>query len=92
MKTLTVIWGFILQISKHRSILRKAQEELDRVCPDRLPTFEDRKQLPYIEAIGMEIARWHPSVPQGAPHRLEKDDSFEGKFLPRGSIIIPNIW
>ncbi|KAE9390080.1 cytochrome P450 [Gymnopus androsaceus JB14] len=79
-------------MTKHRSIQRKAQEELDRVCPDRLPTFDDRKNLHYIEAIGMEVGRWHPGVPQGIAHRLEKDDSFEGKFLPKGSLIIPNIW
>ncbi|KAE9394946.1 cytochrome P450 [Gymnopus androsaceus JB14] len=90
--TLSFIYGFLLQMTKHRSIQRKAQDELDRVCPDRLPTFDDRKSLHYIEAIGMEVGRWHPGVPQGIAHRLEKDDSFEGKFLPKGSLIIPNIW
>ncbi|KAJ3974717.1 cytochrome P450 [Lentinula raphanica] len=90
--TLSSIYGFLLQMTKHRDIQRKAQEELDRVCPDRLPTFEDRKDLPYIEAISMEVGRWHPGVPQGIAHRLEKDDNFEGQFLPKGSFVIPNIW
>ncbi|KAE9398746.1 cytochrome P450 [Gymnopus androsaceus JB14] len=90
--TLTLVHGFLLQMTKNRDVQRKAQEELDRVCPDRLPIFDDRKKLPYIEAIGMEVGRWHPGAPQGIPHRLEKDDSFEGKFLPKGSIIVPNIW
>jgi cytochrome P450 len=90
--TLSSIYVFFLQMTKHRSIQRRAQEELDHICPDRLPTFDDRKNLPYIEAIAMEVGRWHPGVPQGVVHRLEKDDIFEDMFLPKGSFIIPNIW
>ncbi|KAF5378259.1 hypothetical protein D9757_009142 [Collybiopsis confluens] len=90
--TLSSIYGFFLQMTKNPHIQLKAQTELDRVCLDRLPTFDDRKNLPYIEAIAMEVGRWHPGVPQGIAHRLEKDDEFEGIFLPKGSMIIPNIW
>ena len=35
----------------------KAQAELDRVLGDRLPTFQDRNDLPYINAICKEIQR-----------------------------------
>ncbi|KAF5372802.1 hypothetical protein D9757_011098 [Collybiopsis confluens] len=90
--TLSSIYGFLLQMTKHPQIKLKAQAELDCVCIDRLPAFDDRKNLPYIEAIAMEVGRWHPGVPQGIAHRLEKDDKFEGMFLPKGSLIIPNIW
>lgn len=47
-------------------IQRKAQEELDRVVgSDRLPTFSDRKNLPYVDALVREAIRWHPVVPLG---------------------------
>lgn len=41
---------------------KKAQEELDRVLGDaeRLPTFADRKSLPYISAVTKESIRWRP--------------------------------
>jgi hypothetical protein len=26
------------------------------------------------------------------PHRVEEDDFQEGFFIPRGSLIIPNVW
>ena len=39
-------------------VQRKAQEELDRVIgEDRLPGFEDRKNLPYVNALCKEIHR-----------------------------------
>lgn len=48
----------------HPDVQAKAQEELDRLCPDRLPSFEDRDCLPYIEAIVREALRWHPVLPE----------------------------
>ena len=72
---------------------RKAQEEIDRVVgTDRLPTFEDRENLPYVDALVKEALRWHPVVPMGVPHVTTEDDIYEGYFIPKGSILLPNIW
>lgn len=86
----------------------KAQEELDRVCAGRLPTFDDVDALPYVEAIVREALRWNPVFPEGEtpvllhrmtlrslvaiPHSLVEDDVYEGYYLPKGSIIVPNNW
>ena len=41
----------------HPDVQAKGQEELDRIIGrNRLPTFEDRSTLPYIEAIYREVA------------------------------------
>lgn len=57
---------FFLGMIKHTDVQRKAQEELDRVVgTDRLPTFEDRESLPYIEAIIREAYRMLPVLPLG---------------------------
>lgn len=43
-----------------------AQEELDAVTKrERLPTFEDRPRLPYVDAISKEMIRWRPVAPLG---------------------------
>lgn len=43
---------------KYPEVQRRAQEELDRVVGvDRLPTFEDRKHLPYVNALMLECLR-----------------------------------
>ncbi|KAH9916829.1 cytochrome P450, partial [Amylocystis lapponica] len=56
------------------------------------PTLDDRDRLPYVRALWVEVLRWNPVVPLGAPHRLMEDDIYEGYFLPKGSIVIANIW
>ncbi len=45
-------------------VQRKAQAEIDAVVgPDRMPTFADRPNLPYVDAMVKEILRWHAVVP-----------------------------
>lgn len=74
-------------------VQRKAQFELDTVIGlDRLPTHADRERLAYVNALVLEVLRWHPVVPLGVPHRLLQDDVYEGHRLPRGTIVIANIW
>lgn len=49
------------------SVQEKAQAEIDRVVgPDRLPTFDDQLDMPYLRAVVLETLRWSPSVPTGA--------------------------
>ena len=48
-------------------IQARAQAELDSVVgTDRLPTFDDRDSLPYINAICKEVLRWNVIVPLSA--------------------------
>ena len=47
-------------------VQRRAQAELDAVVGrDRLPTFDDRPRLPYMEALCKELMRWNMVTPIG---------------------------
>jgi cytochrome P450 len=71
----------------------RAQAEIDAVVGRaRLPTFADYSSLPYIRAMVQEILRWSPVTPLGVPHRLTEDDWYEGRFIPKGTICIANVW
>ncbi|KAJ5378228.1 uncharacterized protein N7496_005637 [Penicillium cataractarum] len=91
--TVSSIETFFLAMTLFPEVQRKAQEEIDRVLgPGRLPTVTDRSRLPYIDAIVKEVLRWHPVAPMGIPHMSVEDDRWEGFYIPKGSLIMPNIW
>jgi hypothetical protein len=48
----------------HPEVAEKARQELDAVVGnDRLPSFEDKLSLPYLDALIKEIFRWHSITP-----------------------------
>jgi cytochrome P450 len=80
-------------MSLYPDVQAKAHAELDRIIgSSRLPTFSDRENLPYIDAIVKETVRWHTVAPVGVPHKSDEDDVFHGYFIPKGSILIANSW
>ena len=50
----------------HPEKQKKCQEELDTIVGrSRMPTFEDRDNLPYLRATVRELLRWRPVAPIG---------------------------
>ena len=71
---------------------KRAQAELDAVIgTDRHPTLADRSKLPYLEAMWKELLRWHPPVPLALPHIVGEEDDYKGYFIPKGTMIHPNL-
>ncbi|KAG2069904.1 cytochrome P450 [Suillus decipiens] len=84
---------FVLAMVLYPDVQKRAQAEIDSVIGrDRLPTFEDRESLPYVDAIMRETFRWEPVVPLGVPHATTSDDIYDGYFIPKGAIITYNTW
>ncbi|RHZ47488.1 cytochrome P450 [Aspergillus thermomutatus] len=91
--TVSSLACFYLAMAIYPEVQRKAQQEIDRVVgPNKLPTFADRERLPYINAVVKEVLRWHPVAPMGLPHTTTQDDVYEGYFIPKGSMVLANIW
>ncbi|KAJ3576560.1 hypothetical protein NP233_g352 [Leucocoprinus birnbaumii] len=84
---------FIMAMLHNPSVMKKAQEELDRVVgKDRLPEFDDMAQLPYTHAIMKETLRWRPILPLGVAHSNICDDVYDGMFIPKGSRVQANVF
>lgn len=71
------------------------REHLDRVCghnAERLPSLDDRDQLPYMTAVVKEAFRWRPFAEIGVPHVLTQDDEYEGYKFPKGTVFTWNAY
>ena len=91
--SVTTMEAFFLAMSMFPDVQRKAQEEIDRVVGTaRLPTFSDRENLTYINAIVEEAQRWHPIAPMGLPHATDQEDSINGFRIPKGALLLASIW
>ncbi|KAH8823697.1 cytochrome P450 [Flagelloscypha sp. PMI_526] len=70
----------------------------DVLGPDRLPTFEDKDKLPYFRAFWKELLRWTCIAPLALPHCATEDhiwkcpDSRREYLIPKGSIVMGNVW
>lgn len=58
--------SFFVAILLDPEIQMKAQVEIDAATGrERLPTFDDRPRLPYVDAVCRELLRWRPPIPLG---------------------------
>ncbi|KAJ7613351.1 cytochrome P450 [Mycena polygramma] len=91
--TISTVAHFLLAIMDHPEVLNKLHQEIDAtVGRDRLPDFGDRANLPYMEAVLSETWRWGVPAPINLPHCVREDDVFRGMRIPKGSVILANIW
>ncbi|XP_051745609.1 uncharacterized protein LOC127510152 [Ctenopharyngodon idella] len=84
----TLRWGLML-MAKYPHIQDRVQEEIDRVIGGRQPVVEDRKKLPYTDAVIHETQRLANIVPLSLPHITSCDIHFNGYFIKKGTTVIP---
>ena len=66
-QTVSSLSSLFLALVLYPEVQKRAQAELDLVVSrDRMPTYDDKPRLPYIEAISKELLRWHMVTPMGA--------------------------
>ena len=89
----TILKAFFLAMSLYPEAQKKAQAELDSVVgKNRLPDLSDRDKLVYVNAILKELLRWMPPAPLGLSHSTLEDDEMCGYFVPKGTMLLANIW
>uniref|UniRef100_A0A8C7Y8R3 Steroid 21-hydroxylase n=2 Tax=Oryzias sinensis TaxID=183150 RepID=A0A8C7Y8R3_9TELE len=77
----------------HRpEIQNKVYEELCTVPEGRYPKYSDRQRLPVLCALVNEVLRLRPVAPLAVPHRAVRNSSIAGFFIPKNSVIIPNLF
>lgn len=61
----------------------QVHQELNRVVGNRRIWVEDRKNLPYVDAVIHEIQRVGNIVPMAVPHKTDRDVDFRGYFIKK---------
>jgi len=91
--TADAIATFIFTMAAHPEVMKKGQEEIDRVIGrDRMPDFADEPALIYLQAIIREILRWRSVIAGGLGHSTIEDDVYNGYFIPKGSTVLGCHW
>lgn len=89
--TAATLNSLILYLAANRLVQSKAQEELMRVVgPNRLPTYNDMCNLPYVRACVKEMLRMNPILAPGIRHYADNDVVYKGHVIPQGTVLIAN--
>ncbi|KAM9854720.1 cytochrome P450 2F2-like [Aulostomus maculatus] len=87
----TLLTAF-LYLMTHPHIQERCQQEIDKVLEGKdHVTFEDRHDMPYMQAVIHEVQRVANTVPLSVFHCTTKDTELMGFSIPRGTMIIPNL-
>ncbi|XP_028267915.1 cytochrome P450 2K1-like [Parambassis ranga] len=84
----TLRWGLLL-MAKYPHIQDRVQEELRTVIGSRQVRVDDRKSLPYTDAVIHEVQRLANIVPMAIPHKTSRDIVFQGHFIKEGTTVFP---
>ena len=60
----------------------------DVVPKNRFPSLDDKPNLPYTEAVILEVMRRHTLGPLYAPHATLRDAEVFECFIPKGCMVI----
>ncbi|XP_061556461.1 cytochrome P450 2K1-like [Phycodurus eques] len=84
----TLRWS-LLFMARYPQIQDRVQEELSRVVGVRQVQMEDRKKLPYVNAVIHETQRLANIVPMAVAHQTSRDVTFQGYFIQKGTAVLP---
>ncbi|EGO23206.1 hypothetical protein SERLADRAFT_350327 [Serpula lacrymans var. lacrymans S7.9] len=85
--TTSTLLIFVLAMVLYPHVQVRAQAEIDSfIGKERLPTFDDRHSLPYVEAVVRETLRWQPVGPLGELKRIFLFNFFSG------ATVVANAW
>ncbi|XP_060538873.1 cytochrome P450 2J5-like [Pantherophis guttatus] len=87
----TLMWALLL-LTNHPDIQEKVQKEIKDVFDiSQSISYQDRKKLPYTNAVIHEIQRLKYVLITGAPRQTTKDVKMKDYHIPKGTIIIADL-
>nr|XP_033808922.1 cytochrome P450 1B1-like [Geotrypetes seraphini] len=85
-------WVLFLLV-RYPHLQARLHEELEgAVGRERLPAWEDRRRLPFLEAFLYETLRFSSFVPFTIPHCTTADVTVDGFHVPKDTVVFVNQW
>ncbi|KAF9969183.1 hypothetical protein BGZ73_008590 [Actinomortierella ambigua] len=79
-------WTF-WHLAHHPDVVERMREEIDRFVGDRVPDFEDIRQLKYMKQVVNEVLRLRPPVPYNMRQSVEEDVLPNGYYVPPRTMV-----
>ena len=87
-----ITW-FILYMMLNQELQNNLQVEVDKaVGKNRIPVWEDVKNMPYLQATVCEIMRHSPFVFLSLPHNAREDTNVHGYHIPKATTVFFHIY
>ena len=88
----TLEW-IMVYMAKYPQVQSDVQSEIDDVVGrDRLPTLNDRDNLPLTQSCLLEIQRYASAVPFAVPHSTTQDTVLDGYYVPKDMLVFVNLY
>ena len=84
-------WFIVFMLNKPDIQQRMRKEILDVVGDCRFPSYSDRGNMPYCDAVIHETLRVGNIAPLSLPHGLTRDLEFRGYVIPKHALIVPSL-
>ncbi|XP_075119700.1 cytochrome P450 2J4-like [Leptodactylus fuscus] len=86
----SLLWSLLYMVA-YPNIQRKVQKELDTVLDGNQICYEDRKHLPYTNAVIHEIQRYGNIAAVGIPRTCIKDCKVCNYSLKKDTMVLANV-
>ncbi|XP_062607295.1 cytochrome P450 1A1-like [Saccostrea cucullata] len=91
--TATTLRWIFLYLAEYQDTQIKIQKEIDeKIGRNKIISVKDRRNLPYTEAVILEIMRIAPVVPLGLPHLTTTDVIVNNNKIERETVVFFNIF
>ncbi|KAF2005089.1 N-alkane-inducible cytochrome P450 [Amniculicola lignicola CBS 123094] len=98
--TASLLSNLLFELPRHPAILSRLRAEIAEYVGDSTPTFEQLKNMKYLQAVMNESQRLYPVVPSNSREAIEDTviplgggpDAKAPVFVPKGSMIAWHTW
>lgn len=87
----TLIW-VCLTMTRRPDIQARMKKEIETNLGEGRPRLEDREKMPFTVACILEALRMYPVAPLGLPHKTSCDTQVGGRYIPKDTGILYNIY